>query len=451
VEIDNVRAALEWAYAPGGDTTVGAVLTAAFAPVWLDLALLAECREQTERAVRCLAADADLNGRVRLQLYLEYGIVLLLTMGSAETARMVLSEAVEYAEGLGDANAEMRAYWASWVMHSMRGDVHGMRSVAERFASVAHCTADETPILFLDRMIGVSWQFFGRPVEALPRLERVLARLSEPKASDRAFWLWANYDPRVLTATMLARSLWLRGLTDQAANRATTSMKLAEDSGNVFSHCEVLYFAVFPISLHVGDLDTARNALASLIELSNGNNLPMHGIWARSMEATVLVRTGSFAAGMAILNTVLDSGDQSGWSKFQPHFLGVFAEALVGLGRHTQALVVIDKALAKAQATGEGEFLAELFRLKGEFLLEHPGEQASVAAEACYAKALTVSQEQGTLFWRLRVATSLARLRVRQGRSGEARQCLAPVHAQFTEGFKTADLQTATALLDTLE
>ncbi len=130
--------------------------------------------------------------------------------------------------------------------------------------------------------------------------------------------------------------------------------------------------------------------------------------------------------------------------------MGVLAEGLAGRGQLSEALATIDQALARAERGGERWYIAELLRIKGELLLQLAGDQPIPAAEACLLGAIDVAQEQGALFWELRAAISLARLRMRHDRPDDARQFLAPVYDRFTEGFETADLRAAKALLDDL-
>jgi predicted ATPase len=89
-------------------------------------------------------------------------------------------------------------------------------------------------------------------------------------------------------------------------------------------------------------------------------------------------------------------------------------------------------------------------RIKGELLLLQGGSGAAVAAEDHFRQALDWARRQGALSWELRGATSLARLRRDQYRSTEAIALLAPTYNRFTEGFETADLKTAKALIDSL-
>ena len=108
------------------------------------------------------------------------------------------------------------------------------------------------------------------------------------------------------------------------------------------------------------------------------------------------------------------------------------------------------EALRAAEDTGEHFYEAELYRLKGEFLLELSSDNQA-AAENCFQQAITVARSQQAQSFELRTATSLARLWQQQGKRQEAYHLLAPVYNWFTEGFDTADLQDAKALLDELQ
>src|SRR5262249_41637589 len=106
-------------------------------------------------------------------------------------------------------------------------------------------------------------------------------------------------------------------------------------------------------------------------------------------------------------------------------------------------------ALAQAVVSGETSWSAEIHRLRGELTGRLPYPDPAKAEES-FRTALAIAREQGTRGYELRAATSLARLWLKQGRQGEARDLLAPLYAWFTEGFDTADLKDAKALLDEL-
>jgi len=109
----------------------------------------------------------------------------------------------------------------------------------------------------------------------------------------------------------------------------------------------------------------------------------------------------------------------------------------------------VAEALGAAKDTGEHWYDTELHRLRGEFLLQLSADNQR-EAETCFQHAMTIAQNQGAKAWELRTATSLSRLWQQQGKRAEAYDLLAPIYGWFTEGFDTADLQEAKALLKEL-
>ena len=119
-------------------------------------------------------------------------------------------------------------------------------------------------------------------------------------------------------------------------------------------------------------------------------------------------------------------------------------------GRRAEGLAAIAEALALVERTGERYYEAEIWRIKGELLLKAAASNAQAEAESCYHRAIEIARQQSARSWELRAAKSLARLWQQQGKIAEARQMLAEIYGWFTEGFDTADLKDAKALLDEL-
>jgi predicted ATPase len=129
---------------------------------------------------------------------------------------------------------------------------------------------------------------------------------------------------------------------------------------------------------------------------------------------------------------------------------GALAEALAGTGQFSEALTVVDEAVGRASRgdrDGQMWYLPELFRIKGELLVQ---QDTIDAAEDCFTQAMQLAREQGALLWELRVALSAARSRLKLGRPNDAKTILAPVYDRIKESFATADMQAARALLDSL-
>jgi predicted ATPase len=151
-----------------------------------------------------------------------------------------------------------------------------------------------------------------------------------------------------------------------------------------------------------------------------------------------------------LLRAALATCERTGWLFCYPEFMGMLAEGLAGLGQHGEALAAIDKALARANATGERWYVPELLRIRGE-LLHEAGDPASLSeAEQHFRRALDMAEGQGARFWELRAASSLASLQAAQNRRDEAKSVLTAVYNRFTEGFATADLLSAKAQIDSL-
>src|SRR5262249_17920097 len=117
-------------------------------------------------------------------------------------------------------------------------------------------------------------------------------------------------------------------------------------------------------------------------------------------------------------------------------------------GQTEEAVTLLDDALDIVDRMGQHWFAAEVNRHKGRLLLR---QGQTEAAEGLYRKAVSIARRQEAKIWELRAAVSLARLRRDQGQRPEARDLLAPIYSWFTEGFGTADLREAKALLDELE
>jgi predicted ATPase len=158
-------------------------------------------------------------------------------------------------------------------------------------------------------------------------------------------------------------------------------------------------------------------------------------------------RPGQVEEGMAQMQQGLAAWRATGAAVFQPYGLALLAEASAQVGQHEAGLTLLAEALALTNDRGERRWDAELYRLRGELLLVRSAEHEA-EAETSFCQALNIARRQYAKSWELRAAMSLSRLWQRQGKRTEAHELLAPVYSWFTEGFDTADLQEAKALLE---
>jgi predicted ATPase len=162
-----------------------------------------------------------------------------------------------------------------------------------------------------------------------------------------------------------------------------------------------------------------------------------------------LMAQGQGSVGVAQMQQGLAAYHATGAAMGQTYLRSLLVEGYGKVGQANTGLRLLDETLAEVERTAERMCEAELYRLKGELLLQLAASDAA-QAESCFQEALAIAHRQQAKSWELRAATSLSRLWQQQGKRQEGRELLAPVYAWFTEGFDTADLQEARALLDEL-
>ena len=197
----------------------------------------------------------------------------------------------------------------------------------------------------------------------------------------------------------------------------------------------------------VGDNAVLDERADQLVAVATEQGFPYWRAMGTIYRGWVKVKNGDVAEGISLLRSGSAAYRATGAEVWMPYHIALLARACEIAGQIEEAVTLLDDALQIVERTGERWFAAELNRHKGQLLLR---QGHSEAAEELYRKALSIAEEQEAKLWELRAAVSLARLRRDQGRRAEARDLLAPVYGWFTEGFDTADLKEAKALLDEL-
>jgi predicted ATPase len=165
------------------------------------------------------------------------------------------------------------------------------------------------------------------------------------------------------------------------------------------------------------------------------------------MQAILSLKSGTSDIALEQVRAALDHWRASKWHIYLT--MGDFAEVVANAGHVDEVSTIVDETLARAERNQELWAFPEALRIKGELLLSQ-NESNSRLAEDYFVRSLALARSHGALSWELRTATSIARLKRKQGRTEEARGLLLPVYARFTEGFDTADLKRALLLLDEL-
>jgi len=244
----------------------------------------------------------------------------------------------------------------------------------------------------------------------------------------------------------LGNVLFCLGYPDQALMQSNAAIAEARRLAHAPSLAQSLAFGAVLLSL-VGDNAILGEWVDELVAVTIEQGFAHWGALGSIYRGWVTANKGDLAEGISLLRSGLAASRATGAETYMPFFFTLLAGVCEIAGQITEGLALLDEALQIVERTGERWFAAELYRHKGQLLLQqgHPE-----AAEELYPKALSIAQEQEAKLWELRAAASLARLRGDQGHHAEARDLLAPVYGWFSEGFDTPDLKEAKALLDAL-
>jgi predicted ATPase len=256
-------------------------------------------------------------------------------------------------------------------------------------------------------------------------------------------------DPGVLLLAVLAWDLWYLGYPDEALRRSRESLALARE----VAHPSTLAFArVWTQDLHqsVGAHQIARNQMDALLALATEQGFEFYAAVGSFWRGLERVEQGQGEEAIAQvqrdLAAVKAAGHLLAWLRWLPQLAETYGKA----GQPSQGLDILTEASTATEKSGAQVDETEIHRLRGELLLRLavPDEQQ---AEESFHRALEVARLQRAKSLELRAAMSLSRLWQQQGKRDEARDLLAEIYGWFTEGFNTADLQAAKALLEELE
>ncbi|HBK09572.1 MAG TPA: transcriptional regulator, partial [Acetobacteraceae bacterium] len=449
-QIDDLRSALDWAFSAGGDVEIGAALTAAAAPLWMLLSLTAECRGHVERALATMAAGASGDARREMKLHAALGTTLLYASDATLTAiRAAWTRALETAERLDDVEYQLRSLWGCWALEWISGRHRAALTLAQKFRALAASRSDPNDRLVGERLIGVSQHFLGDQTSARHHLEQMLAHYVPPV--HKSHIIHFQSDQRAAAGAFLGRALWLQGFPDQAIRTIERSVDDARASNHANSLYHVLNHGACPIAVLNGDLGVADRYTGMLIDLLTKHSLTPRRALGHGHLGTLAIKRGDIDTGLQLLRSCLGELGEVSVNYGALLFLCAMAEALGRVRQAGEGLSALEEVIVRTDETDERWAIAELLRIKGELLILQGAPGAAAIAEDHFRQALDWARRQGALSWELRTATSFSRLLRDQGQPADAVALLRPVYDRFTEGFDTADLKAAKALLRDLD
>jgi predicted ATPase len=425
--------AIPYWHRAGQRAVQGSAYVEAIAHLTKGLELLATLPETPERPQHELLLQATL------------GPALMATRGwAAPEAERVYLRAQELCQQVGETPHLFPVLYGLCAGYFVGGKLPQALEVAEAFVHAAQRQDDVVPLLVAHRVLGTTLHFMGAFASARPHLEQCLA-LYDPQRH-RSLALQYVQDPGVAGGSHLAVTLWLLGYPDQALEKSRDALAWARH----LSHPHSLAYALSGakrVHRFRGELPVVQELHEESMSLATE-----HRFAHRLSEGTVLqgwmcVVQGRVGEGITTMRQGL-----AAVRRRAPSQLAWLAEAYGIAGQTDQGLATLDEALDLVHQTGERWWEAELYRLRGELLWKAAGggQRTEWTPQACFQHALEIARRQQAKSLELRAAMSLSRWWRKQGKRDDARQLLAEIYAWFTEGFDTADLQEAKALLEEL-
>ena len=386
--------------------------------------------------------------RQELAVQMTLGMALGAPRGqAAPEVERLYSRARALCEQVGEPSELFRALWGLWRVYNQRGEYQMMRVLGEQLFDLAQRLQDADLLLEAHHAVWGSLVFGGELAAAQPHLEQGL-RLYEPQRHRTHAALYSGHDPGMCCRVHTALALWLRGYPDQAVASSQAALALTQQLAHPLSLVLALIWAATVHHLRREASLTQAQAEAAMT-IATDQGFPQQLAQAMSLRGWVLVACGQGEEGITQIHQGLAAYRATGVARDRPYYLALLAEASIQTGRTAAGLEALGEALATLATSGGYWWEAELHRLKGELLLAHKDAKSKwVEAAECFCQARAVARRQQAKSLELRVAMSLSRLWQRQGKRTEAHQVLADVYQWFTEGFETADLQAARALLE---
>jgi predicted ATPase len=383
-----------------------------------------------------------------LAVQMPLGMALRATQGQAASElERLYTRARELCERVGEPSQLFRVLWGLWVVYLERGDYQTMRALGEQLLSLAERLQAPALLLEAHHALWATSFFGGEPAATQPHQKQGL-RLYEPQRHRAHAALYSGHDPGVCCHMLAAPSLWLLGYPDQAVASIQAALVLAQQLAHPLSLVLALYWAAMLHHLRREVLLTQARAEAAMT-IATDQGFPQQLAQAMPLRGWALATSGHGEAGRTQIQQGLAAYRATESTAERPYYLSLLAEASAQAGQTAAGLEALTEALVTLAKSRARWWEAELHRLRGELLLQHavaqPGE-----AEAYFQQALAVARRQQAKSLELRAAMSLARLWQRQDKQVEAHELLAPIYGWFTEGFDTADLQEAKALLEEL-
>jgi class 3 adenylate cyclase/predicted ATPase len=380
-----------------------------------------------------------------LTLQLALGAALSMLKGfTATETEQAYNSARQLCQQVGDSPQRFAALAGLLRFYRSRTELKTAQELGEQLLKLAQSM--QVPAFLLDAYCeqGTNLWHAGKFASALSHLEQGIAHYNPQKHPSRI----SSYShAELLCFSSAGRSAWFLGYPDQALGRNQEALALARQSPHPYSLATALHLAS---TLHVWrrEAQLVQELAEATIVLSREHGFIRWLGGGLIRKGWAVATLGSAEEGIAQIRQGIATWREIGTKQAELQHLAMLAEAYKTGGQIEAGFSALAEALAIMHTSEERYYEAEVYRLRGELLLEE-GKKFK-AAEESFLQALAVARQQGAKSLELRAVMSLCRLWQKRDMRAQAHQMLTEIYRWFTEGFNTLDLQEAKALLDTL-
>jgi class 3 adenylate cyclase/predicted ATPase len=386
-------------------------------------------------------SPARIQRELPLQQFLRVAAIPVKGWGAPEVEK-ASTRARELCERLGNPPELFSTLFGVWVVRFIRAELSTALEVAQQLLQGGESSQNPVLQLFAHHALGETLFHMGKFPLAREHHEIALS-LDDTKRPSAPFGL----DEKVVNLSYLSWIQWHLGYPDQALRSCNEAIK----SAHALGHPHSMAFAYgYASAVHIlrGEIAATQEVCEQQYAISLEHGLADFLAGAIGIRGWLMIMRGH-AEGTAQVEECIASSYVTGLKMVRPFWLCILADAYRDVGRFDDGLNLLREALTLADENEDRYREAETYRLKGELLLKQ--NDSNVAeAENCFRRAIDIARKQSAKSWELRATMSLARLLDKQGRRDEARAMLAEIYGWFTEGFDTADLKDAKALLEEL-
>lgn len=407
-----------------------------------------EAASHFERALEVsqdLPQDRDLKER-QLDIYLRLGPLLMsskaFTSPAVEAAYM---NARRLCDEVGTQSQLFTVLWGLWLHYAHRGRIDEARPMTRRILEIAS-GLDDPGLTLQAHHAAWTTEIWHGDLQTCSRHAHEGIRLYDRETHHSHAYLFGGHDPGVCARGTAAIVAWFLGKPDLALELTRAGAELARSLDHPYSRIITMH-DYMEIEALRGNPERSAQFGRRSIEMCTEQEVPNYLAVGHIFAGWGAAATGDFDQGMAEMQAGLDAYRDLGAERNLASYLLLSTYLCRSRELCKQGLEAIDEASRLISRTGEIRWAAEILRMRGELLLSESDDNAD-AAESLFREALEIAASQGCKSFELRAATSLARLLSEKGDADAIQRVLRPVYEWFSEGFDTADLKTAAALLE---